>query len=218
MSRAVGKPVRVQWMREDEHGWEPKGPAQLITVRAGVDAQGNVDRLGLSWIAAFRGPNHGHNPLLAVPPDRHEAHKPRDSPTARTAAAKSTRSTIRKCRWPRIFPGCNEDPTPLRTSNLRAPGDLARVFASESFIDEIAAGPGVDPVQFRLQLPHQRQARHRSIRSCHARSEPDGRSGPRPHPIVRREHAVGRGVAVANRANTMTAAVAEVEVDKATAT
>ena len=42
MSRAVGKPVRVQWMREDEHAWDPKGPAQYSTVRAGVDAQGNV--------------------------------------------------------------------------------------------------------------------------------------------------------------------------------
>ena len=42
MSRAVGKPVRVQWSREDEHGWEPKGPAQLMTAKAGVDAQGNL--------------------------------------------------------------------------------------------------------------------------------------------------------------------------------
>ncbi len=42
LSRAVGKPVRVQWMREDEHGWEPKGPAQLDIVSAGVDSQGKI--------------------------------------------------------------------------------------------------------------------------------------------------------------------------------
>ena len=42
MSRAVGKPVRVQWMREDEHAWDPKGPSQYTTIRAGVDAQGNL--------------------------------------------------------------------------------------------------------------------------------------------------------------------------------
>ena len=42
MSRAVGKPVRVQWMREDEHAWSPKGPPHLISVRAAVDAQGKV--------------------------------------------------------------------------------------------------------------------------------------------------------------------------------
>jgi nicotinate dehydrogenase subunit B len=42
MSRATGKPVRVQWMREDEHGWEPKGPAQYTTVRVGIDAKGDI--------------------------------------------------------------------------------------------------------------------------------------------------------------------------------
>src|ERR1700726_3996156 len=42
LSRAVGKPVRVQWMRADEHGWEPKGPPQLISIRSGLDAQGRV--------------------------------------------------------------------------------------------------------------------------------------------------------------------------------
>ena len=42
MSRAVGKPVRVQWSRADEHGWSPKGPAHWVTARAGVDAQGKL--------------------------------------------------------------------------------------------------------------------------------------------------------------------------------
>ena len=45
MSRAVGKPVRVQWTRADEHGWEPKGPPQLISIRSGIDSQGKV----LAW-------------------------------------------------------------------------------------------------------------------------------------------------------------------------
>ena len=57
LSRAVGKPVRVQWMRDDEHGWEPKGPAQLDIVRAGVDAQGKI----IAWDFADRG-----FPLTAV--------------------------------------------------------------------------------------------------------------------------------------------------------
>ena len=51
LSRAVGKPVRVQWMRDDEHGWEPKGPAQLDLARAGVDAQGKI----IAWDFADRG-------------------------------------------------------------------------------------------------------------------------------------------------------------------
>ncbi len=51
MSRAVGKPVRVQWMRQDEHGWEPKGPAQLDLARAGVDREGKI----IAWDFADRG-------------------------------------------------------------------------------------------------------------------------------------------------------------------
>src|SRR5262249_55102665 len=42
LSRAVGKPVRVQWMRSDEHVWEPKGPQQLIKIRAGIDRYGQI--------------------------------------------------------------------------------------------------------------------------------------------------------------------------------
>src|SRR5260370_26479660 len=42
LSRAVSQPVRVQWMREDEHGWDPKGPAQLLDVRGAIDASGNI--------------------------------------------------------------------------------------------------------------------------------------------------------------------------------
>ena len=71
MSRAVGKPVRVQWMRDDEHGWEPKGPAQLLTVRAAVDASGKVT----AWDfvdRSFPWTENG-NPLLA---SRQIGHKP----------------------------------------------------------------------------------------------------------------------------------------------
>jgi hypothetical protein len=45
LSKALGKPVRVQWTREDEHGWDPKGPPQLVDLRAGVDERGGV----LAW-------------------------------------------------------------------------------------------------------------------------------------------------------------------------
>ncbi len=73
MSRAVGKPVRVQWMREDEHAWEPKGPQQLISVRAGVDAQGKACCLGLY------GPqlsvDHVGNPAAGFAATRHQSHR-----------------------------------------------------------------------------------------------------------------------------------------------
>src|SRR5262252_5890888 len=43
--RAAGRPVRLQWMRHDEHAWDPKGPAQLLELRAGLDEKGNL----LAW-------------------------------------------------------------------------------------------------------------------------------------------------------------------------
>ena len=72
MSRATGRPVRVQWMREDEHGWEPKGPPQLISIRSGLDAQGKVVGVGL------RGTHPAMDRRTAFPdaglaPDRHQA-------------------------------------------------------------------------------------------------------------------------------------------------
>ena len=75
LSRAVGKPVRVQWMREDEHGWEPKGPAQLDIVRAGVDAQGKI----IAWDFVDRSfpltaAHRGRNASARFPTDRSETH------------------------------------------------------------------------------------------------------------------------------------------------
>ena len=58
LSQAVGKPVRVQWMRSDEHIWEPKGPAMLMDVRGGLDAQGNV----VAWDFDVWTPTHSTRP------------------------------------------------------------------------------------------------------------------------------------------------------------
>ena len=52
LSRAVGQPVRVQWMRQDEHGWDPKGPAQLHELRGALDANGNIVGMGNADVAA----------------------------------------------------------------------------------------------------------------------------------------------------------------------
>ena len=58
LAQAVGRPVRVQWMRHDEHGWEPLGPAMVIDVRGGVDSQGNV----VAWDYQVWTPTHSSRP------------------------------------------------------------------------------------------------------------------------------------------------------------
>jgi nicotinate dehydrogenase subunit B len=211
MSRAVGKPVRVQWMREDEHAWDPKGPAQLTTIRAGVDAQGNViawdfmDR-SLPWSESEA------NPLLA---STQIGLKPTGPGFLNGAGGGGQIYTFENQKvLAANIPWVQQGQWPLRTSNLRAPGDLARVFASESTIDEIASDLHVDPVQFRLRyLTSDKRISEILIATAKKAVWTDR---PAPAPASTGAKAAGRGIAVANRANTMTAAVAEVEVDKTT--
>jgi len=211
MSRAVGKPVRVQWMREDEHAWDPKGPAQLTTIRAGVDAQGKViawdfmDR-SLPWSESEA------NPLLA---STQIGLKPSGPGFLNGAGGGGQIYTFENQKvLAANIPWVQQGQWPLRTSNLRAPGDLARVFASESTIDEIAADQHVDPVQFRLRyLTSDKRISEILVATAKKAGWTDR---PAPAPASTGAKAVGRGVAVANRANTMTAAVAEIEVDKTT--
>jgi len=112
------------------------------------------------------------------------------------------------------IPWVQQGQWPLRTSNLRAPGDLARVFASESTIDEIAADQRIDPVKFRMRY----LTSDKRISDILAATTK--RAGWTDHVALSTPSsgniATGKGVAVANRANTMTAAVVEIEVDKST--
>jgi CO/xanthine dehydrogenase Mo-binding subunit len=211
MSRAVGKPVRVQWMREDEHAWDPKGPAQLTTIRAGVDAQGNV----IAWDfldRSFPWSESDANPLLA---SSQIGLKPSGAGFLNGTGGGGQIYTFANQKvLAASIPWVQQGQWPLRTSNLRAPGDLARVFASESTMDEIAADSHVDPVQFRLRyLTSDKRISEILVATGKQAGWTDHVA---PAPLSTGAKASGRGVAVANRANTMTAAVAEVEVDKTT--
>lgn len=209
MSRAVGRPVRVQWMRADEHAWDPKGPAQVQTVRAGVDAQGNV----VAWDfvdRSFPWSESEDNPLLA---STQIGMKPTSQGFLNGAGGGGQIYTFENQKVVASdIPWVQQGQWPLRTSNLRAPGDLGRVFASESTIDEIAADQHVDPVKFRLRYLTS-DKRISDILTATAQKA-GWTDKPAPALASNGGKAIGRGVAAANRANTMTAAVAEVEVDK----
>jgi CO/xanthine dehydrogenase Mo-binding subunit len=145
MSRAVGRPVRVQWSREDEHGWDPKGPPHLLDIRAAVNDQGEVVAwLSEAWLPAPT-PNLPNVPLLA----------PEAAGIAQPMGI-STGLIHQNVDPPYQFPNMRAvihwiRDTPLRTSNLRAPGKVANCFAVESFTDELATLVGADPVEFRLR-------------------------------------------------------------------
>jgi CO/xanthine dehydrogenase Mo-binding subunit len=143
LSRAVGKPVRVQWMREDEHAWDPKGPPQLLEIRGGLDAENRIASWEtLMWLPASV---QGNRPLLAADdagiPQTHGRGAGQISQNGDPPYAASNVRVV--VHWLKE--------TPLRLSNLRAPGKIANVFAVESFTDELAAAAGIDPVEFRLR-------------------------------------------------------------------
>jgi CO/xanthine dehydrogenase Mo-binding subunit len=143
LSKAVGKPVRVQWMRQDEHGWDPKGPQQLLEVRAGLDAQAQIAAWETqTWLPMNK---QGGRPFLAF--DAAGISQPHGQ-----AAGAVTFNADPAYEVPNLRVTAHwMKETPLRPSNIRAPGKIANVFAVESFTDELAMAIGDDPLEFRLR-------------------------------------------------------------------
>jgi len=143
LSRAVGQPVRVQWMRQDEHGWDPKGPAQLHELRGGLDANGNIS----AWETQMWIPDGPQGSRALLGPESAGM-----SQTHGQGAGLMTLNLDPPYPVPnlRVVSHHLKD-TPLRLSNLRAPGKIANIFAVESFADELAAAAGMDPVAYRLR-------------------------------------------------------------------
>lgn len=209
MSRAVGKPVRVQWMREDEHGWEPKGPSQLLTVRAAVDANGKVT----AWDFLDRSfPWTEANGIPLVTSRQVGLKGAGQGQPNGTGGGGDTYQFDNQRIVAAAIPWVQPDPTPLRTSPLRAPGDLARMFASESFIDELAAAQSADPVQFRLRYASNNKRATDALTAVARLANWQAR--PAPAQASSGNIAAGRGVAVSARSNSVVAVTAEVEVDK----
>jgi CO/xanthine dehydrogenase Mo-binding subunit len=208
LSRAVGKPVRVQWMREEENHWEAKGPAQLTTIRAGVDANGKL----IAWDfldRSFPWTENSPNPWLGP---KQVGLKP-SSPGMGGMGAEGGGSIYeienRKVSC-EALPWIFAEPTPLRVQNLRAPLQIGTSFASESLIDEIAADLKIDPVQFRLPYLNKRRSEVLLAAAEKAGWEKRAKS----LSVSANAKATGWGVALSDRGGTIVALVACVEVDK----
>lgn len=147
-----GRPVRVQWMREQEHAWEPYGPAMVAEARATLDEAGRI----ADWDYGVWSNTHSMRPgpagsLLAA---RHLA-KPFPVPAPRPLPQPEgggDRNAIPLYTLPsaRVVHHFLPD-MPLRISALRSLGAQMNVFAIESFMDELALAAGADPVEFRLK-------------------------------------------------------------------
>ena len=140
LSRAVGAPVRVQLTREQENTWDPKGAAQWMQVRGGLDTEGKP--VGYDFQTSY--PSNGA-PTLALLLTR------TIEPTAR-AYEMGDRTARPPYQYPALRVTVNDMAPILRASWLRGVSALPNSFAHESFIDELATAAGIDPVQYRLGL------------------------------------------------------------------
>ena len=144
LSQAVSAPVRVQWSRADEHGWDPKGPPTLVDMEAALDAKGDV----IAWSSQFYIPQGAAGVVPLTPATL------ADLPhTTGLAPGGITGNTAIQYAIPNIRTVAHRlETTPLRPSWIRTPGRMQNTYANESFMDELALAAGVDPFEYRRKL------------------------------------------------------------------
>jgi CO/xanthine dehydrogenase Mo-binding subunit len=213
LARVVGRPVRLQYTREQGTAWDPKGPASIHRARAAIDASGNV--------VAYEFTSKGFSRWDVQTNES----KPKDSLAGQLMGlplksddefgvpAESYEFANKRLAWESIPPLLDRG-SPLRTSHLRDPVGPQIHFASESFMDELAAVLTIDPVAFRLQ--YLKDARDIAVVTAAAE-----KAAWQSRPSPRRDqghsaHANGRGIGYAQRNGTRVAVVAEVEIDRQT--
>ena len=202
LARAVGQPVRVQWMRADEHGWDPKGPPTMLDMRAGLDAGGKI----LAWESELFIPNGGAGFVALVGADHAGLN---------SLGQLSPGGVTNDLAIPYTIPNVKStahrlESTPFKPSWIRSPGRLQNTFANESFFDELAAASGADPLQLRLQYLH--DARGAEVLE---RLAALSNWRQRPNPDRQGEIAIGRGLAFVKYelVRTYVGVVAEVQVN-----
>jgi CO/xanthine dehydrogenase Mo-binding subunit len=209
LAKAVGKPVRVQWSRADEHGWDPKGPPTLIDLRANIDASGGV----AAWESEFFIPQGaaGYVDLVAAT----LADLPADHQLSPGGIINDSAIGY---KFPNIRTVCHRlETTPFRPSWIRTPGRMQNTFANESFIDEVAAAVNADPLEFRINYTD--PADKRGLEVLHRlASLAKWEKRPSPQKPISGNIVKGRGCSYVKYelVRTYIATVAEVEVNRAT--
>jgi len=143
LAKHVGAPVRVQWSRADEHGWDPKGPPTLIDLRAAMDASGNVT----AWESEFFIPQQTAGSFLVPLTPATLAGLPQKDDIA---PGNVFQNAAIPYKFANVKTTCHRlETTPFRPSWIRTPGRMQNTYANECFMDELAAAAGQDPFDFR---------------------------------------------------------------------
>ena len=216
LSKAVGRPVRVQWMRHDMTAWGAKGPACVFDLAGAIDAQGNVT--GVRFTSrAFSG-----GEILYLPDSAG------NYVAGQLTGIKNTTGVDEYADWggaapayrfpnleatAHVLAGFHDVASPLRSTHLRDPEGPATSFAVESFIDELAAAASVDPMELRLKHIDEPRAKN-ALTVAAEKFGWEKRVSPRKN--VSGDVVTGRGIALGTRNGTYVGTIAEVEVNRKT--
>ena len=143
LAKETGLPVRVQWMRGDEHGWDPKGPPTLYDYRAAIGEKGLV----LAWESEVFIPERPKDIAVTLLPAELAGLPHEDAHPGNIHQSLAIPYTIPNVKATAHWLA----ETPFRPSWIRTPGRMQNTFANESFVDELAAAIGMDPLDFRLR-------------------------------------------------------------------
>jgi CO/xanthine dehydrogenase Mo-binding subunit len=211
LARAVGKPVRVQWSRADEHGWDPKGPPTLIDLRASIDATGNITAWESDLFIAQAGSGGFDVPLTAAT----LAGLPQQPVPFPGAIQQGSAIPYKFANVKTV--SRRLETTPFRPSWIRTPGRMQNTFANESFIDELAAATGTDPLDFRLKYLDSADKRGIELLERLAQLA-NWQRRPSPQRSAGNSVGTGRGMSYVkyDLVRTYIGVVAEVEVDRST--
>ena len=217
LSQAVGKPVRVQWSRADMTQWGSKGPAVVFDLAGAVDDHGEITGVEFTsrafsggevmFVPAFAD-NYLGSQLTGIP------NKSGVDEFAQWGVQAPPYVFANLHAVSHVVPGFYDSASPLRTTHLRDPEGPQTSFAVESFMDELAAATGADPIEFRMR--HLDNERAKAVLTT-AAEKAGWDKRPSPKPVKSSgEIVTGRGVGLSTRGGTYVGTIAEVEVNRRT--
>jgi CO/xanthine dehydrogenase Mo-binding subunit len=210
LSRHFGRPVRMQWMRDEGMAWDPKSPAALVHMKAGLDEAGRVT----GWYFNARGFNGWDVKFFADGPGEVLVGQLVGAPKSAGHNFNVPEESYKfpnQVKWWETVPPYLERGSPLRTAHMRAPQEMQTRFAQESFIDEVAHAAGADPLAFRLA--YSADPREQEV----MRAAADKLGWRTAAPSERKERLmVGQGLALHVGYGSYACAACEAEVDRET--
>jgi nicotinate dehydrogenase subunit B len=145
IAKEIGRPVRLQWMRADEHGWDPKGPATLLDYRARIDGKNQIAAWESDIFLPEQPMRRSGATLLAATLAKLPVYGPSNSGTYNPGLGIPYALANHKLTANWLLD------TPLPAAWIRAPGRMQNTFGNECFLDEIAAASSIDPLEIRIR-------------------------------------------------------------------